>query len=148
MKIREGIRQKASQIFDVLIPENQWMVYVNELDRNGKFDRLAMLKMIMLLSENQEKLEHFVEDLYFRVELLEGKKSTPEVKPEIKLITPMDIYAKFTINPDTKALYVSEMDWQVLAKVTKELGKEVDPKDGKEKTCLTYKDLPIFKDYV
>jgi len=158
MKIKEKIRQKVSQSLDVLIPENQWEKYIDLLDRDGKFSKKTIIAVILLLCQQVEKLETLVEDLYFELDMLGGVKheEKSEVK-DFKLRTPMDIAKELDkqYTRDTKAFYLSPADFKIFEKTidptlaktdpTRGYSKEKDPLDGKEKTCLLYKDLPVFR---
>lgn len=159
-RIKVKIRQRISQILDVLIPENRWEQYVELLDRDGKPSRKQLIAIFMSMCQHMETLENLYEDLAFQIEMLEGSKNKQSVRVTeegFKLRTPLDVTDDLEkqLNPDTKAFYISTSDWEIMGKTidsklaaTKPqygYGKEVDPKDGKTKTCLYYKDIPIFK---
>ena len=93
-KIREKIRQKVSQGLDVLIPENRWEQYIELLDRDGKFTRKNMLMLAMVTAQQVEILENLVEELYFRLEMIEkpnGVEPTRSLNEGFKLRTKKDI---------------------------------------------------------
>ncbi len=153
MRIKNRIRQNVSQIFDILIPENKWQEYLDLLDRDGHPNRRELMQLILAFSNHLEVLEETIEDLYFQIELLEGKSTVAPKTPDFKLRTPIDVDNDLDklLTPETTRFYVSADDWKVLEKTVdnkdpeKGYGKEVDPKDGVEKICLYYKGLPIFK---
>lgn len=148
MIIKERIRHKISQQLDVLIPENKWEQYIDLLDRDGIPNRKQLIGIFMILCQQVEILESLIEDLY-------GQAKTPQ--PDFKLRTAKDIYAELEAaqDPSTTAFYVSPNDWKILeksldsalAKLKPEYGygKETDPRDKIEKTCLYLNNLPVFK---
>ena len=157
-RIKEKIRQKISQHLDILIPENRWQQYIDILDRDGIPNRKQLIGVFMILCQQVETLENLIEDLFFQVEMLEKPQQNPvrTVEEDFKLRTPHSVYQELekSWHPNTTAFYVSVSDWKILEKaVDPEMaktkpqygyGKETDPKDGKVKTCLFYKELPIF----
>jgi hypothetical protein len=156
-KIKRKIRQEVSQIVDVLIPENKWEQYIELMDRDNKFQKKNLIAIIFVMCQELETFENLIEDLYFQIELLQGNKPAMPVATNFKLRTVNDVVADLEKQhtPDTKAFYVSPQDWEILeknidpdlAKTKPEYGygKEIDPLDGKEKTCLYNKDLPVFR---
>jgi len=129
------------------------------LDRDGHPNRRELVALILVFGKHIETLEQAVEDIYLRLDLLEGKKPLDLTKaPEIKLRTPADIANDLStrLSLGTKVFYLSAEDWKILEKqVNMELagsnteygyGKETDPRDFKEKVCLFYKGLPVFKE--
>lgn len=168
MKIKTKIREHISQQLDVLIPERQWERYISILDRDGIPNRKQLIGIFMTLCQHVEVLENAIEDLYFQLEM----KST-EILPRVAQSgegggsgTPGNVFKLRSVKditddldkqttPETKAYYVNQTDWNILVKnvdaslsVNKPeygFGKEIDPKDGKEKTCLFFKEKPIFK---
>lgn len=156
-KIKRKIRQDVSQIVDILIPENKWESYIDMMDRDNKFQKKNLIAIIFALCQQVEVFEGLIEDIYFQIELLQGSKPVTPVTPQFKLRTVNEVVTDLEKQhtPDTKAFYVSPQDWDILAKnvdltlaKTKPeygFGKETDPLDGKEKTCLYNKDLPVFR---
>lgn len=156
-KIKRKIRQEVSQITDILIPENRWETYVNLMDRENKFTRKNLISVIMVMCQELELFENLIEDLYFQVELLQGQTPDIPVPTQFKIRTKIDIYKDLELIAveGVKALYVSARDWDILANavdptLSKEkpehgFGKEIDPKNGEERTCLYFKELPVFK---
>jgi hypothetical protein len=161
-RIKRKIRQEVSQIVDVLIPENKWEQYIDLMDRDNKFQKKNLIAIIFVMCQELEVFENLIEDLYFQLDLLQGPsagvpKQTAPVAPAFKLRTVNDVIADLEKQhtPDTKAFYVSPQDWEILeknidpdlAKTKPEYGygKEIDPLDGKEKTCLYNKDFPVFR---
>lgn len=148
MIIKDKIRHKISQQLNIVIPPNKWVQYIELLDRDGIPNRKQLIGVFMIMAQHLEMFEGLFEDLY-------GQKPTPQ--PDFKLRTAKDIYAELEAaqDPSTTAFYVSSSDWGILEKAidpalakTKPeygFGKEKDPKDGTEKTCLYFHDLPIFK---
>lgn len=158
--IKIKIRQRISQILDVLIPENRWEQYVELLDKDGKPSRKQLIAIFMSMCQHMETLENVYEDLAFQVEMLEGTKTAKDVRTTeegFKLRTPLDVTDDLekTRNSETKAFYISSHDWEIMQKTidpglaaTKPeygYGKEKNPVSGKVESCLYYKDLPIFK---
>lgn len=158
--IKIKIRQKISQILDVLIPENRWEQYVDLLDKDGKPSRKQLIAIFMSMCQHMETLENVYEDLAFQVELLEGTKTAQSVRSTeegFKLRTPLDVTDELEKQqtPDTKSFYISSTDWEIMRKTidpalaaTKPeygYGKEKNPVSGKEEVCLYYHNLPIFK---
>lgn len=163
-KIQNKIRADMSQNFGVLIPEGKWDQYFHMLDQDGHPNRKELLATILTYAQHIEQLENLVEDLYFQLGLLENKTvplaNNPEVKPEepeVTLRTRESIVADLAkiTTPQTNVYYLSERDWRIFEQsVSTELGKsnpefgygkEVDPKDYKEKTCLYYNGKPVFR---
>lgn len=144
-KIKNKIRQDISQLVDVLIPENRWTQYIDLLDRDGIPNRKQLIGIFMIMAQHIEVIENIIDD-----EKL-GKSFD-------KLRSASDVNSELEAQQDssTKAFYVSSSDFGVLeksinlslAKLKPEYGygKETDPRDGKEKTCLYFKDLPVFKE--
>lgn len=159
-RIKVKIRQKVSQILDVLIPENRWEQYVELLDRDGKPSRKQLISIFMTMCQHMEILENMYEDISFQLDILEGNKTAQDVRKtdeDFKLRTPLDVTGDLEtqLTPETKAFYVSGQDWTIMGKMmdpklaaTKPeygYGKETNPISGKTETCMYYKDKPIFK---
>jgi hypothetical protein len=154
--IKTRIRQLISQDLETLIPEGKWREYIDLLDRDGAFTRKKQMTMLITLCQQIEKIEEELE----RLEFTGPSKETAEVRPIIAL-TYESIHdgLERVLQTATKlpeVFYINEREWDVLSKAvdpqkaaTKPeygFGKEVDPRDGKEKTCLFHNNLPIFKD--
>lgn len=183
-KVKTRIRQKVSQALGILIPEGGWEQKIDEVDRMGWSDKKS-LTLLILLCQQVEKIEIYIEDLYFQQELRDEamvtpskgreelsptqlqefseaikSKKAPEL-PEIRLRTPEDIASEFDKdfknNPQLAAFYIPPADFKIFAKridptkakTDPEYGysKETDPLDGKEKTCMLYKGIPVFQSY-
>lgn len=158
--IKVKIRQKISQILDVLIPENRWEAYVELLDKDGKPSRKQLISIFMAICQHMETLENVYEDLSFQLDILEGSKPEQSVRSTqegFKLRTPLDITDDLEkqLTSETKAYYISASDWDIMRKTIDPIlaatkpeygyGRERNPVSGKEETCLYYKSLPIFK---
>lgn len=146
-----SIRQKASQVLDTLIPENSWIVYADALDQEGKFTKKITTTLILTICQHLEEMEQAIMDLQYQI----AKDGLLPQKPKVKLRTAADIHADMDTQGDVPAYYVDSLDWHILeksldAKLAKTdpnygFGKDIDPKDNKEKTCLFYKSKPVFK---
>jgi len=157
--IKEPIRQKVSQAFDVFIPPSQWEQYVDLIDKAG-WSRKQMLTILMLSCQQIERLEGLIEDLYFQLEIQAGQHPDKPEPTYFHLRTSREIHEDLDKiwNEQTKAFYVSSQDFKILekkldpnlAKNDAQYGysKDVDPKDGIEKTCLLYRNLPVFRNKV
>jgi len=162
-KIKQKIRQKVSQALDVLIPANQWEAYVDSLDRDGAFTRKNMLSLAMISCQQIEKLEELVEDLYFQLDMMQGKQypqvpPTPPVAEEpFKIRTVAGIMKDLDAaqTPNTKSFYVSESDWNILSNHIDPVlahsnpeygyGKELNEKTDRIEVCMYYHEKPVFK---
>jgi|GEM_PF-6605235 len=154
MKIKVKIRQDVSQVLDTLIPENRWNEYIEMLDRDGHPNRRELLSLIVTFAKHIETLENTLEDMAFQIDLLEG--NTQSIKPieaPFKLRTAIDVQKELEASKtlETKQFTVSSDDFALLEQLVdakdpeKGYGKEIDQLDGKEKVCLFYLGLPVFR---
>lgn len=133
----ESIRQEVSQYLDILIPENQWESKLDVLDKEGAPTKKQMLGLFLILFKH--------------VEALENKVSGQETQFS-RLKTGEDVVK--SLEGKEGAQYVSNSDWELLKKRSESshaldpqynMGKEVDPRDGKQKSCFYVGDNPVFK---
>lgn len=137
MKI-EPIRQAVSQYLDILIPDNQWEEKLDVLDREGSPTKKQMLGLFLILFKH--------------VEALENKISGQEAQFN-RLRTGEDVISELSKKQGPH--YVTSSDWDLLKKradnpLTKNdprygVGKEIDPRDNKQKVCFYVNDSAIFR---
>ena len=153
--IKNPIRQQISEIFRVLIPKNQWDAYLAGLDKEGHPNRVEMLKIITAYGKQIEVLEDLVKNLSFQVDMIQGKTATYNPDAVMKLRTISDIYKELEeeLKKGVKSLYLTKPDFGIMYESIPEKDKksgengyfkEIDPIDGKEKTCMMFRNTPVF----
>ncbi len=68
-----AIRERVSELLDLPIRPGRWMTYCEALNREGRPDKITLIRMVMTACEELEALQGTIEPLKLRIEALEEK---------------------------------------------------------------------------